>query len=74
MWLIDYICSVKKETKKIRHVMYSDEFEEFLATLDERTREKFDDNVSILKTVYVLSTKFVKKLVNTNPYEMRVSV
>lgn len=55
-------------------MLYSDEFKEFCESLDERTLEKLEDNVSVLKTVYVLSTKFVKKVVNTNLYELRVSV
>ena len=63
-----------KETKELRSVLYSDEFNEFRDTLDKRTQDKIDDNVSILKTVYVLSTKFVKRIVNTEFYEMRVSV
>lgn len=72
--MIHYLCRTEEKTKEIRSVIYSDEFDEFFAPLDERTKEKFDNNVSILKTVCVLSTKFVKKLVNTNLYEMKVSV
>jgi mRNA-degrading endonuclease RelE of RelBE toxin-antitoxin system len=70
---ISYICGVK-EVEEIRTVLYSEEFKEFCESLDERAVEKLEDNVSILKTVYVLSTKFVKRIVNTNLYEMRVSV
>jgi hypothetical protein len=63
-----------KEVEEIRSVWYSDDFKEFCESLDERTSEKLEDNISVLKTVYVLSTKFVKKIVNTNLYELRVSV
>jgi len=63
-----------KKIEEIRNILFSDEFKKFRDSLDTRTQEKVDDNVSILKTVYVLSTKFVKKIVNTNFYEMRVSV
>jgi mRNA-degrading endonuclease RelE of RelBE toxin-antitoxin system len=63
-----------KIEKEIRNVFFTDEFKEFRESLDERSKEKLDDNVSILKTVYILSTKFVKKIVNTNLYEMRISV
>ena len=62
------------EKEEIRSTLYSNEFKEFRDSLDKRTQNKIDDNVSILKTVYVLSTKFVKKVVNTDFYEMRVSV
>lgn len=63
-----------EETKEIRNVLYSEEFKEFRESLDKRALDKLEDNVSVLKTVYVLSTKFVKRIVNTNLYEMRVSV
>jgi len=51
----------------------SEEFKEFFDSLDERTQNKLEDNISIIKTVYVLNTKFVKKIVNTDLYELRVS-
>jgi len=63
-----------KEIKELRNILYSEEFKEFFESLDERTQSKLEDNVSILKTVYVLSTKFVKKINNTDLYELRVSV
>ena len=62
------------ETEEIRSILYSGEFKEFKDSLDKRTQDKIDYNVSILKTVYVLSTKFVKKIVNTDFYEMLISV
>ena len=63
-----------QNVKEIRKILYSEEFKEFYESLDERTQCKFDDNISILKTVYLLSTKFVKRIANTNLYELRVSV
>ena len=63
-----------KEIKEVRSVLYTDEFKEFFESLNERTQSKLEDNISILKTVYVLSTKFVKRITNTNLYELRVSV
>jgi hypothetical protein len=57
--------------KEIRSVLFSDEFKEFRDSFDKRIQDKIDDNVSILKTVYVLSTKFVKKIVNTSFYVSR---
>ncbi|MDR0864177.1 MAG: type II toxin-antitoxin system RelE/ParE family toxin [Candidatus Symbiothrix sp.] len=61
---------------KIRNLVYTDEFNDFYEALDERTKQKFDDNLKILRTVYAISTKFVKKLVSTdeNLYELIVSV
>jgi vacuolar-type H+-ATPase subunit C/Vma6 len=43
-----------EEMEEIRSVLYSDDFKEFCKSLDERTSEKLEDNISILKTVYVL--------------------
>jgi len=63
-----------KNDEEIRSILYTDEFNSFYLALDERTREKYKQGVDVLKTVYVLSTKFVKKIVNANLYELRVSV
>jgi mRNA-degrading endonuclease RelE of RelBE toxin-antitoxin system len=64
------------ETEKIRSILYTDEFKEFYNSLDERTKDKYAECLKILESVYVLSTKFVKKLVgiDENLYELRVSV
>lgn len=74
MKLISYICAVKEENKRLRTILYTDEFNEFYSELDERTKLKFKENVSVLETIYVLSTKFIKRLTNTDLYELRVSV
>jgi mRNA-degrading endonuclease RelE of RelBE toxin-antitoxin system len=65
-----------KENKKIRELIFTIEFSEYLETLDERTKNKFGECFTLLKEVRVLSVKFVKVLVNTdeNLYELRVSV
>ena len=63
MYLISYICQMKATDKKdsgIRELYFSDEFTEFYE--------------NIIRTEYVLNTKFVKHLENTDLYEMRVSV
>jgi hypothetical protein len=64
------------ETGKLRELIYTDEFKEFFNSLDMRTKYKFGDCITLLEEVQVLSTKFVKVLVNTNEnlYELRVSV
>ncbi|MDR2950132.1 MAG: type II toxin-antitoxin system RelE/ParE family toxin [Prevotella sp.] len=58
----------------MRELLHTDDFDAFYYSLDERTTIKHDEALSYLETVYVLSNKFVKKIVNTNLYEMRVSV
>lgn len=63
-----------EEIDEIRNVLYSEEFGAFFNSLDERAQRKLEEAVSILKTIYVLSTKFVKRIINTDLYELRVSV
>lgn len=65
---------MEEENSSLRTILYTDEFNEFYSEQDERTRLKFKESIIILETIYVLSAKFVKKLVNTHLYEMRVSV
>jgi hypothetical protein len=65
---------VEKETEKIRDLFHTDEFDSFYNSLDNRTIIKYDEAILYLETIYVLSTKFVKKIVNTNLYEMRISI
>ena len=67
---IPYFCSMNK----IREIVFSDEFEEFYAELDGRTRDKYNYALNVLRTQYVVSNKFVKSLENTAFYELRVSV
>ncbi|MDR0907901.1 MAG: type II toxin-antitoxin system RelE/ParE family toxin [Rikenellaceae bacterium] len=57
-----------------RELIFSPEYAEFLQSADQRTREKLRYAVAILETVPHIPTKFVKKLVNTDFYELRVSV
>jgi hypothetical protein len=65
-----------EEDMKIRNLFYTDEFKEYYFLLDERTKDKYTYCFDILETIYVLNSKFVKKLSETNDnlYELRVSV
>ena len=58
----------------IRVTIHSLEYEEYYATLDEKTKAKFDYVETIIKTQYVVNKKFVKNLEGTEFYEARVSV
>ena len=62
------------ENEVIRNILFSNEFKEFRDSLDNRVQIKIDEAVEILRTVHILSAKFIKKLVNTDFYEMRVTV
>ena len=75
--LISYICQMKATDKKdsgIRELYFSDEFTEFYEKLQDKVKAKFEHTMDIIRTEYVLNTKFVKHLENTDLYEMRVSV
>lgn len=60
--------------QKVRELYYSDEFEDFIRKLDRRVREKYIWTIHIVETVRYLPTQYVKKLVGTEFFEMRVSV
>ena len=48
-------------------------FDEFYDSVPNRVQEKIDYALQIMSTIPVVSTKFVKKLENTEFYELRVS-
>ena len=58
----------------IGETIHSEEYDEYYASLDEKTKAKYDYVEVIIKTQYVVSTKFVKNLEGTEFYEARVSV
>lgn len=57
-----------------RELVLSPEYIEFVQTSNKRTQEKLLYVISILETLNPVPTKFVKKLVGTDFYELRVSV
>lgn len=57
-----------------RDLIYSPEYMEFVENANPRTQEKLRYAVAILGSVQPIPTKFVKKLTNTDFYELRVSV
>ena len=63
-----------KKDNDIRELYFSDEFAEFYDMLQDKVKAKFEHTMDIIRTEYVLSTKFVKHMENTDLYEMRVSV
>lgn len=67
---------MNNENEIIRELIHTDEFDEYFNALDERVKDKFLDCLEILQTVYVVSTKFAKRIVEADEgiYEMRVSV
>lgn len=74
MYLIDYICGMDNENGIRRKLYFSDEFLDFYNQQQERVKVKFDYVIGIVRTEDVITTRFVKHLVDTDLYEMRVSV
>lgn len=66
----------RKQANKtdIRIIYKSSEFEQFYDNLSDSIKVKFEHVFNVIQTVYALPTKFVKRLVNTQLYELRVSV
>lgn len=62
------------EEKLIRHIIYSDEFEEYYASMNEQLKKKYDYALQIVKSQYVVSSKIVKSLENTDFYELQISI
>lgn len=58
----------------IRETFHSKEYDEFYASLDEKTKVKYDYVETIIKTQYIVNKKFVKNLEGTDFYEARISV
>lgn len=57
-----------------RELILSPEYIDFEQNSTPRTREKLLYALSILESVYPIPNKFVKKLTNTDFYELRISV
>ena len=60
--------------EEIRETIHSLEYDEYYASLDEKTKAKYDYVEMIIKTQYVVNKKFVKNLEETEFYEARVSL
>ncbi len=58
----------------VRETFHSEEYDNYYANLDEKTKAKYDYVEAIIKTQYVVNKKFVKNLEGTEFYEARISV
>ncbi|MBO4340163.1 MAG: type II toxin-antitoxin system RelE/ParE family toxin [Bacteroidales bacterium] len=57
----------------MRTILKSQEYEDFYGCLDQRTQEKIKYILQMMTDIRVINTKFVKKLENTDFYEIRIS-
>jgi hypothetical protein len=62
------------KNKIIRNVFKTDEYELYFNSLNVRIQNKYDYTIQIMQTQKIVSEKFVKKIQNTEFYEVRVSI
>ncbi|GHT53440.1 hypothetical protein AGMMS49982_16410 [Bacteroidia bacterium] len=65
---------METDDKIIRVVLKSNEYELYFNSLDAKTQVKYDYAIQLMQTQKVVSQKFVKKIQNTEFYEVRVSI
>ena len=65
---------MKNDKNTIREILKSNEFSVYFNSLEKRIQDKYDYSILIMGTQKVVSTKFVKKIQNTEFYEVLVSV
>ncbi len=58
----------------IREVWKTEEYELYFQSLDDRTKIKYDYAIQLMQTQKIISEKFIKKIQDTEFYEVRVSV
>ena len=58
----------------IRNILFSEEFELYYNNLESKIKEKYNYALNIVRTQKVVNTKFVKRLGNTDFYELRISI
>ena len=59
------------EENDIGNIIFSDEFEDYYSRMSDQIRKKYDYVLQIIKSQYVVSSKIVKSLDNTDFYELR---
>lgn len=59
---------------QIRVIYYSPQYEEYYSNLGSNVKDKYDYVENVIRTIKVVSQKFVKHLEDTDLYEARMSV
>jgi len=65
---------MENDNKVLRKVALSDEFSNYYDNLNTKIQDKYTYALQLIKTIKVVSEKFVKKIQNTEFYEVRVSI
>lgn len=68
-----FICKMKEDIQ-IRTAIFTEEFKTFLFSSNDKVKVKCAYIIEMIETQKVLTEKFIKKLQNTEFYEMRISV
>ena len=58
----------------VRSIFYTNEFKIFYNSLDDKVKKKIDYIIALIKDFKLIHSDFVKKLINTEFYEIRISV
>ena len=58
----------------MRTIYRSEEFDVYYASQTERVKNKIDYALSVMQQIKVVNTKLVKRIENTDYYELRISV
>ena len=58
----------------VRETIHSEEYEAYYNNLNAKTKAKYDYVEAIIKTQYVVNSKFVKNIEGTEFYEARISL
>ena len=59
---------------QFRTIYLTDEFKEFYHSLNDKAQKKIDYVIALIKNFKLIHTDFVKKLIDTEFYEMRIKV
>jgi phage-related protein len=65
---------MKDDNTVIRKVVLSNEFSNYYDNLNTKIQDKYAYALQLIKTVKVVSKKFITKIQNTEFYEVRVSI
>ena len=65
---------MKADNRLIREVLKTEEYELYFLLLNARVRVKYDYVIQLMQTQKIVSEKLVKKIRNTEFYEVRISI
>lgn len=64
---------MENDENLLRIVLKTEEFNTYFHRQNQKVQDKYDYAIQIIETQYVVSKKFVKKILGTDLYEVRIS-